>query len=270
MMRALGIVVFAGLATNVALTQEVTNPVFDVASVKLTAGSADTGGPSHSTGFRMSIDPQQVVYTGATLKFLLLQAYALKSYQVDGPDWLDVEKYDLFAKLPTGAEKEQVPAMLQSLLVERFQMRTHWESKERPVYALVEGKRGNRLKASQVTGGAAQQSAGLSFTSQGHMEFHQTTLAGLADTLTHLLNLPILDMTNIPGEFDITLDLHTTLGGRPEVRAPGPGTEGANSPLDATDSLFSAISDLGLKLEARKTPIRHLVVDAAIRTPTAN
>jgi uncharacterized protein (TIGR03435 family) len=84
--------------------------------------------------------------TNMTLKALMIQAYGVKNFQIEGPAWLDSEGYDIEAKLPEGASKEQIPAMLQALLAERFKVTLHKENKPLPVYELAVAKGGPKLK----------------------------------------------------------------------------------------------------------------------------
>jgi uncharacterized protein (TIGR03435 family) len=52
---------------------------------------------------------------------LLMRAYGVQSYQVEGPGTIDSERYDAFAKVPDGEPPQRIPEMLQNMLVERFQ-----------------------------------------------------------------------------------------------------------------------------------------------------
>jgi uncharacterized protein (TIGR03435 family) len=61
-------------------------------------------------------------------------------------DWSGGERFDISAKLPEGASRDQVPAMLQNLLTARFKLATHREYREQPVYALVAAKGGPKLQ----------------------------------------------------------------------------------------------------------------------------
>src|SRR5205814_5568237 len=63
-----------------------------------------------------------------------------------GPDSMKSQRFDILAKMPEGATKEQVPEMLQALLAERFQLKVHRENREQSIYALVVGKGGPKLK----------------------------------------------------------------------------------------------------------------------------
>jgi uncharacterized protein (TIGR03435 family) len=256
--------VYLALCPVALLAQLATAPGFEVASVKR-AARQNAPAVSGRTGFSPSIDPGQIRYNGSTLQSLLMQAYDLKSYQVSGPAWLDDERYDIVAKIPEGATKEQVPAMLQSLLAERFRLRVHWESKEQRAYALAVGRNGPHLAASkesavsEVSGLGSQAVANrLSFSPDGHVELIGATLPAFANMLSHFLGSPVMDATGIRGVFDITLNITMEdLGHTVPERA-------------ESGSIFSAVQELGLKLETRRAPIKHLVVDEAEKVPTDN
>jgi uncharacterized protein (TIGR03435 family) len=123
-------------------------PAFEVASIK-PAGPLDPAkimsGKMH---IGLNVDGARIDIGNLSLKDLLCYAYNLKPYQVTGPDWMSAERFDVLAKLPEGASKDQAPEMLQALLVERFKLTVHRDSKEQAVYALVVGKNGPKLKES--------------------------------------------------------------------------------------------------------------------------
>ncbi len=85
-------------------------------------------------------DPGQTTFTNVPMKFLLTYAYDVKGFQVLGPAWLDSERFDVVAKVPKGATKEQVRMMMQSLLTERFHLALHHESKEMRLEELLVGR----------------------------------------------------------------------------------------------------------------------------------
>lgn len=99
------------------------------------------GGPGTS-------DPSQISYSFMSLRDLLMQAFSVKMYQIQGPAWLDSERFDIVARVAAGAKKDDVPIMLQNLLKERFQLAFHREKKEQSIYALVVGKSGPKMKLS--------------------------------------------------------------------------------------------------------------------------
>jgi bla regulator protein BlaR1 len=71
----------------------------------------------------------------------------------DSPsDWTSGPKFDISAKLPDGASRDQVPAMLQNLLTSRFKLATHREYREQPVYALIAAKGGPTVEPASQNG----------------------------------------------------------------------------------------------------------------------
>ncbi|MBI4875762.1 MAG: TIGR03435 family protein [Acidobacteria bacterium] len=252
-------------------------PAFEVASIKPAAPM--TGGRMM---VRMGGDPGRINYTGVTLKDVLARAYDVKRYQISGPSWLDSERYDIVAKVPDGAPREQIPAMLQSLLAERFKMAVHRESKQQPAYALVVGKNGPKLKKSEVTGDsgarATEPRGTMMMSSNGRLEARKTTLGAFSDLLSKLLDRPVVDLTKLEGYYDITLEvaMEDLAGMRklPAMAGPGPGgprQEGGPAPDSAPSaSIFTAVQQLGLKLDTRKLPIDYIVVGQANKVPTEN
>ena len=125
---------------------------FEVASIKpsaLPGRGVIRSGPQGGPG---SGDPGRVTYAFNTIRDLIVDAYSIKRNQISGgPSWLDSERFDIMAKVPAAATKEQVKVMLQNLLAERFKLTLHRETKELPIYALVAAAKGPKLKDSAVT-----------------------------------------------------------------------------------------------------------------------
>ena len=94
------------------------------------------------------VDAARAEYRYMSLRDLIVLAYKVQPNQISGPDWLGTQRFDIIAKLPAGATKDQANEMLQSLLEERFKMKLHRETKEHPVFALVVAKDGPKLKES--------------------------------------------------------------------------------------------------------------------------
>jgi len=76
---------------------------------------------------------------------LIRIAYRVKAYQVQGPDWMAQQRFEIQAKIPEGVPEDKVPEMLQALLADRFKLTIHRDKKELPVYALIVGKNGSKL-----------------------------------------------------------------------------------------------------------------------------
>lgn len=272
-------------ACSAALAQQPAgnSPTFEVASIK----PAEPQSTGH-VRVMMGGDPGRVNYTNVTLKNVLTRAYDVKSYQITGPSWIDGERYDIVAKVPDGAPKEQIPAMLQNLLAERFKMKLHRETKEQPVYALVVGKNGPKLtKAAEGVparqtighGGGPTRRGAMMMISNGRLEARGATVTAFAEMLSNLMDRPVVDMTKIEGNYDIALEVSmedlTGLRRMGAMAGPGPGARGPEEGAPAPDStpapsIFTVVQQLGLKLESRKAPIEYLVVDQAEKVPTEN
>ncbi len=113
-------------------------PKFEVASVKR----------MDRCEFNTSIDPGSVTLKGVPLKAVLMEAFKVKSDQIEGPSWLDTDCFEITAKMPEGAARDEIPARLQALLAERFKLAVHKEDRPSTGYALVVDKNGPKFKES--------------------------------------------------------------------------------------------------------------------------
>jgi uncharacterized protein (TIGR03435 family) len=146
---------FLGLMATLALTAGVLPaqtpaPAFEVASIRpappITELAAQIQSGKAHVG--ISIDGARADFGFVSLADLIVQAYRIKPYQLTGPDWMKQQRFDVTAKIPDGVSKDQVPEMLQALLADRFKLAVKRETKELPVYALVVGKNGLKMKES--------------------------------------------------------------------------------------------------------------------------
>jgi uncharacterized protein (TIGR03435 family) len=228
---------------GVAFAQE--KPRFEVASVKL---HQPTPGPFRST---KEVGPAGVTFTNVDLNSSIRSAYGVAGYQiVGGPGWLTQtgltqNRYDIVAKAAGAVPKEQLMLMLQTLLEDRFRLRVHREMKERPVFGLVVGKKGLKVHAGKEDGETEIGGTAHLIDSRG------ISMKGLASALTQFTlrsDRPVLDMTGLPGVFDITLDFVTDdLAARDN-----PGAD-----------IFAALQEIGLQLEPRNSLIEVLSIDSA-------
>src|SRR6516165_4615391 len=131
----------------VAFAQQESLPSFEVATIKPAPPFSlekMQSGQLHV----VSIKGPQADFQFVSLSDLLVYAYRVKPYQIFGPSWIRDGRWDIVAKLPEGASQDRVPEMLESLLVERFKLVAHHESRENPAYELVVDKGGPKLKPS--------------------------------------------------------------------------------------------------------------------------
>ncbi len=122
-------------------------PEFEVASIKSAAQLSPDSFRAGKIHLGTTVDGARVDIGGAPLTTLIQQAFRVKLFQVIAPDWAGESRWDILAKIPEGVSQDQVPEMLQALLADRFKLAVHRENKEEPVYALVVGKGGLKMKA---------------------------------------------------------------------------------------------------------------------------
>jgi uncharacterized protein (TIGR03435 family) len=147
---ALGLLLAAGAAFG---QTAVSTPAFEVATVKPSpppdmAKLAEQMRAGKMPRLGAHVEGSQAEYTYMSLRELITVAYMVKPFQIAGPPWLATERFDIVAKMPEGASKDDAPRMLQALLEERFKLAAHLDKQERPVLALVVAKDGPKLKES--------------------------------------------------------------------------------------------------------------------------
>ncbi len=217
-------------------------PSFEVATIKpsgqldaqkIMSGQAKVGLNITKGGMTMGFMP---------LSALIIQAYKIKQYQLSGPSWLNEDRFDIAATFPEGATEEQLPAMLQSFLADRFGLTFHWNTEEKPVYALQVDKGGPKLKPAEEpkppTGnepkpdlvmGSGDNAISMRQTGQGsitmssskmgavnmamgkdgmmRMEVGKMTMAEFAEVLTQYLDRPVFDKTELKGSYQVALEM---------------------------------------------------------------
>jgi uncharacterized protein (TIGR03435 family) len=212
------------------------------------------------TRFKSTLDAAQFICSANSLMSLIRSAYpdiTLESWRVSGgPAWINSDTWDLAAKLPPNMPTDEQPlyrrteSMLRTLLAEEFKLRTHRETREYPVYALVVAKNGVKLRTSEVSQFNVE-------IGRGRMVFRHESISGLVNFLYYphasaqqAADRPVIDRTGLEGFFDFTLEW-TPDSAQADLTAPGP-------------SIFTAIEQqLGLKLQPEKAPIEFLVIDHA-------
>jgi uncharacterized protein (TIGR03435 family) len=244
-------------------------PAFEVASIKPSDPQ-----PMNQMRVGMGGDAGRISYSNVNMRDLITRAYEVKAPQVTGPAWIDSQRFDVNAKIPDGVPAEKVPAMLRSLLEQRFQLKCHRETKDLPVYELVEAKGGPKMDKAKDESGRAR----MSMESHGDGVMYSTvssaTMSNFSDMLARWVDRPVIDKTGLKGSFDFTLELsmQDMAGMRSGIVIHGPGgPSGGPAPDNApSGSLFSSIQKLGLKLEAKRAPVDLLIVDGAEKMPTEN
>lgn len=249
---------------------------FEVASVKLNRSGAE----------RWDFDspPGRVVGTNVLLRDLIRFAYYIYGgdwdQRIDAPAWIKGARFDIDARTTGAVSQQRAMSMLRQLLADRFGMKVHYETRQRPIYALVlarrDGRLGPRLKPNPIDCGAYTAAVQAARTGRGtpppmdpdHPTCGQRGVPGsvvasglnmtqLALSLTGAVGRPVNDETGLGSQgFDYELRW-TSDASSPDRPSDGP-------------SIFTALEEqLGLKLIPKTGPIDVLVIDV-IKEPVSN
>ncbi len=250
-------------------------PKFEVASVK----------PSNSDDRRPMFQGQpdgRLHVANFTLKMLIRNAYGIKLFQIsDLPDWAGSDLYDIDAKPPVSAKRNQINPMLQSLLAERFHLVIRRDTSEMRVYMLVASKDGPKFKESNESDPSIIDLAArgmplsprppVAVIRRGLLHAQETTMTTVAGLLSEILGRMVVDKTGLKAKYDLKVIWQpdeNQIANFDQMRvAEGMG---APAPDPLGPSLFTALEEqLGLKLESDKAPVEMLVVER-IERPSAN
>ncbi len=207
-----------------------------------------------------------------------------------GPAWVRSDHYQVIARAEGAPGREVVSGpMLQSLLEDRFQLKLHRDTREVPVYALTAASGVVKLKppAANCVSVQPQQPGDPVVPLQPGQKYcmaligfrkgpntglnaEATTLDHFVELLSHLVDRPVVNKTGIPGKFDIYLEFAVDEA-TPRFLPGGDmaQTQAMSSNDPAGASVFTAIQQLGLKLEPAKGPGEFLVIDHVER-PSGN
>jgi uncharacterized protein (TIGR03435 family) len=196
---------------------------------------------------------------GSTAKLLMIIAFDVQESQIaGGPGWLATEKWDIEARTDDGVEHsaEDTQRMLQNLLAQRFALRLHRATEQRPVYALTIAKGGPKFKVSD----RERTNIGIAGKS---MDIQRGSIAAITRILASALGRPVVDRTGLTELYDLSLKWDD---------APIPEVLGreASAPGNESGVIFTAIQEqLGLRLEPQRAPVEVIVIDR-IERPSGN
>jgi len=189
-------------------------------------------------------------------------AYEVPSDQVTGgPQWIETDRFDVDARPPSTAKREEMLAMLRVLLADRFQLRLRHETKVVATYVLTVAKGGPKFGSQFHKLGEGQSltdgrdanlnkgipmggtMSGFAFLLRQNMKtFDPGAGRGISDPDVS----PVLDQTSLTGEYEIVVRIDTH---------------------EDWPTLLE--HQLGLKLDLRKVPTDILVIESAAK-PSAN
>ncbi len=198
------------------------------------------------------------------VKGMISLMYKVPGRQITGgPDWLNSQGYDIEAKADHAYSLDDLHVMFQNLLADRFNLKFHKEVKEGPVYALVLGKSGSKMKINEspqdfkipILPGPDNVFVGTRVPMQYFCFFLGQQ---------HLPEeWPVINKTGLDKNYDFTLSFMPDLP---------PNIPRENLPPGLLDrpSLLDALQEqLGLKLQPQKGPVEYYIIDH-IEKPSEN
>ena len=291
------LVLFASLIA----AQAPSGPTFEVASIK-----------ANRSGAPLQILPTlqpggRVFAINLPLREFIQVAYGLRDNQLILASPLAEARFDLEARAGAGATPEQAAAMLRALLIDRFRLKTHGETRQLPVYTLERinaARLGTHIKpsgpdcapltvpsgpgapppppppppslAGSRLGPQEDGAACPSMFFPGNWSLRSMSMRAFVLALERLVSRAVVDGTGLTGGFDLDLtytpeSFEVPFAGNVIGGAVGgPEGFGPGAPQRTGPSVFTAVRDqLGLRLEAGRAPVDVVVVDD-VRQPVEN
>ncbi len=151
--------------------------------------------------------------------------------------------------------------MMVNLLVERFGLGFHHETKEISSYAITVAKGGPKLMPTTHNDQFGKFQCSSSDGETMKCEWTQTSIGVLTNRIENLLrpgkvDIPVVDRTGISGKFDFNLEF-------PVIRS-------TSDLIDIVTNLSDALRKVGLQLESIKLSVPVVVIDHLERNPTPN
>jgi uncharacterized protein (TIGR03435 family) len=228
---------------------------YDVVSVRANHSAAAKSSLQFDSGDTLRAD-------NANVMMMVSAAYGVPQFLIEGlPSWGFSEHFDIVGKSTDSSTEAikalttaQRQAMLATVLQDRFGLKTHWETRDKPEYVLVVAKSGSKLKESQE-----QQT--MNTLSWNSLDAKDIGIDDLVKDVQRRLNKPVVDNTGLTGKYDMKFTWSVE----------GQALNGGDAKDDETQAgIFMAVKEtLGLELKPTHGPVQVLVVDAVTR-PSAN
>jgi uncharacterized protein (TIGR03435 family) len=223
---------------------------FEVASIKPHVAQGDAGSEGSSTNV---LPGGLLSCRNVNVRKLLRNAFQVEdSGMIGAPGWIDSVSYDIEAKTAGGVAitRDNIQQLMESLLVSRFQLQYHRETRETTMFSLEVAKGDARLKAAANDGPPS-----ISMNSKsGTVTLHATKISmkDFAEILARQTGRPVVDRTGLAGLFDF--DLLWSADQAADAAAP---------------SIFAALQGLGLRLVSGKGQTGIIAIDR-VQRPSEN
>ena len=236
------------------------NPAFDVATIK----PSDTSAP-HGTFIRHN--GRHIIVYNMSVRGLIIYAYGLHAKQIaDGPPSLLATHFDIdgVPDIDGHPDVNQTRAMFQKLLVSRFKLGFHYESRDLPVYAIQIAKSGPKLTPTARKPGDSTE---FTFTCLAVLTVRNYLVSDVAKEMQAVfLDKPVVDQTSLHDRYDFELKWTPD-----DSQSYCPSTSAAprNDPSASPDFYTAIQEQLGLKIVSTKAPVQVMVIDQ-IENPSQN
>jgi uncharacterized protein (TIGR03435 family) len=236
-------------------------PAFEVASITpCKPGTPALPGQDRGM-FQFALPGGRFTARATTVQLLFEWAYGVMPWQHSGgPSWLDDDRYDIIAKAAGNATDDEMKRMLQTLLVERFKLKFHRETRDAPVLILSAGKTPPKLFPPKE--GESRSLKIIPTSGEDKKIVTWRTIATrysfdqLNQTFARQLGRTIVNQTGLAGDFDFTLDFV------PDEERP--------NPLDPAIIISAMRDQLGLVVKAQRGPVEFLVIDSLEKVAAGN
>jgi uncharacterized protein (TIGR03435 family) len=224
-------------------------PAFDAASIRLNENPRAGG---------IQTAPGSLAIRNASLLRLICWAWDMPQFQVEGPDWIRDQSFDVIAKSESGVDDDHLRLMLRKLLADRFGLKAHVDRKEMQIYAITLAKGGFKMPESKEEGPPIFDRGGPTM-----LTAHHVTMKDFAEKVSEPLHRPVIDETGLTAKYEIKIDVAAYMQST--------GQTAGDGQLDVMAVLFNALQQqLGVKLESKKELVKILTVDHAEKQPTEN
>jgi uncharacterized protein (TIGR03435 family) len=234
-------------------------PAFDVVSIKH-VGDTQSNQVQQGNTTTTTMRPLRFTPTTFTCKntviAMLREAYQVKSFQIQGPGWLDSEVYDVSANMPDGTSRKTARLMIETMLANRLGLKLHREQKEFSVLLLSTTPGAKKLEQILPT----PPSYGYRMGMDSMEAIPGIPMSGLAGILSTATGRTVLDETGLSGYYKVKL----------QWNAEPPADDVRVVQLGKDSGVISALPQLGLRLEPAKRTMDNLVVEKINKEPTEN
>lgn len=227
---------------------------FEVAVMKPTVNTSAPGLIVHLPGERG--------YRGVNMPLMnyLNVAFQVRPDQISGPEWLVTENFDMEGKADRTCTADELHLMLQNLLLDRFHIELHRETKQLAGFTLLVDAGGPKLADHDPEDHLMLP---IQFGPGGERQGKNASMQYFAFYLSQQFGQTVVDQTGLKGQYDFTVKWGSD--GPMMMPPPPPGSTGgaelmASAPSGLT--VFEALrKQLGLRLDKGKVPTTQIVID---------